>query len=63
MTIFQSDGYQHGPVLDTQDVFIAAEYKTVRHSSKFYISESPVQNSPNGMLSVRILDEGNQLRA
>lgn len=49
--------------MDTEGVFIAAEYKSSRHSNKFYISETPVQNIPNGMLVVRVLDEGDQVRA
>lgn len=44
-------------------MFIAAEYKSSRHSTKFYISEVPVQNSPSGMLIIRVIDEGDQLRA
>lgn len=58
ITIFQADGYQHELVLDTEGVFIAAEYKSARHTNKFYISEAPVQNSPNGMLIVQLMDEG-----
>ena len=43
-------------------MYIAAEYRSSRHSNKFFISETPVQNNLNGMLVVRVLDERDQVR-